>query len=63
MTNLQKEYIAEIRNAYMSMCGILRRVAKKNLTDSQGWIEIGIQLRRQRDYFEMLGKEDEKNEY
>jgi hypothetical protein len=49
-----EEAFSEIRNAYVSMCGIVRRVAKKNLTDSQGWIEIAKQLRRQRDYFQMI---------
>ena len=57
MTTIQKECLAEIRNAYISMCGILRRVAKKNLTDAQGWVEMGKELRRQRDYFGILKKE------
>ncbi len=59
MTNLQKECLAEIRNAYMSMCGVLRRIARKNLTDAQGLVEIAKELRRQRDNFESLKKEDE----
>ncbi len=59
MTTIQKECISEIRNAYISMCGVLRRVAKSNLTDAQGWVEMGKELRRQRDYFEMLKKEEE----
>jgi len=59
MTSLQKECIAEIRNAYISMCGILRRISRKNITDAQGWIEIAKQLRRQRDYFDILRKNGE----
>ncbi len=59
MTTTQKECIAEIRNAYISMCGVLRRVSKENLTDAQGWVEIAKELRRQRDYFEMFKKEGE----
>jgi len=59
MTNLQKECNAEIKNAYISMCGVLRRVAKFNITDAQGWVMIAKELRRQRDYFEMMRKEEE----
>ena len=59
MTTIQTECLAEIRNAYISMCGVLRRVAKRNLSDAQGWVEMGKELRRQRDYFEMLRKEKE----
>ncbi len=59
MTSTQTECLAEIRNAYISMCGILRKVARKNLTDAQGWIEMGIQLRRQRDNFIEMDKEGE----
>ena len=61
MTPLEIKYLAEIRNAYISMCGILRKVAKEHLTDSQGLFEIAKELRRQRDNFEMLRKEEEKN--
>ena len=59
MTNLQIECLSEIRNAYISMCGILRRISRKNLTDTQGLVEIAKELRRQRDNFEMLKKEKE----
>ena len=57
MTTIQIECIAEIRNAYISMCGVLRKIARNKLTDAQGLIEIGIQLRRQRDNFIEMDKE------
>ena len=61
MTPLEIKYLAEIRNAYISMCGVLRRVARENLTDAQGWVEMAKELRRQRDNFEMMRKEEEEN--
>ncbi len=57
MTHTQTECLAEIRNAYICMCGILRKIARKNLTDAQGLIEIGVELRRQRDSFMEMDKE------
>ena len=59
MTTLEIKYLAEIRNAYISMCGVLRKIARKNLSDSQGLVEIAKELRRQRDNFEMMRKEEE----
>ena len=59
MTTLEIKYLAEIRNAHISMCGVLRRISRKNLTDAQGLVEIAKELRRQRDNFEMLKKEKE----
>ncbi len=58
MTTIQKECIAEIRNAYISMCGVSRRVARGNLSDAQGWVEMGKELRRQRDNFIAMDKKE-----
>jgi hypothetical protein len=46
----------QIRNANVSMFGVLKKVSKKELTETQALIEIGKELNRQSIYLQQMKK-------
>lgn len=50
------ECMEQIRNANVSMFGILKKISKKELTESQALIEIGKELNRQSTYLQQMKK-------
>ncbi len=56
MTNLQIECMAEIININVSMKGIIKKVAIGKITEVQGVIELGKEIKRQTEYLKMFEK-------
>ncbi len=57
ISNLDIEYMSEVRNANIQMFGIMKRIAQKDINDIQGLVLIKNELIRQKEYLKLLAKD------